>query len=70
MNEFSLEGRPYIELCDLLKVMGFCSSGGVAKKLIADGGVTVDGNVECRKRCKIRSGQVVVFNENQVAVAE
>ncbi len=70
MNKFSLEGRPHIELCDLLKIMGFCPSGGVAKKLIADGNVTVDGKVEYRKRCKIRSGQVVVFDENQVTVAE
>jgi len=70
MNKFNLEGRPHIELCDLLKIMGFCSSGGVAKKLIADGSVTVDGKVEYRKRCKIRNGQVVVFDENQVTVAE
>ncbi len=70
MNKFSLEGRPYIELCDLLKIMGFCSSGGVAKMMIADKNVTVDGEVECRKRCKIRSGQTIVFNEEQVTVTE
>jgi len=70
MNEFSLEGRPYIELCDLLKIMGFCSSGGIAKKLIADGNVTVDGKTEYRKRCKIRSGQNIIFDNNQVAVTE
>jgi len=68
MNEFSLEGRPYIELCDLLKIMGFCSSGGIAKKLIADGNVTVDGNIECRKRCKIRNGQAVTFDNNHITI--
>ena len=70
MNTFSLEGRSHIELCDLLKIMGFCSSGGVAKHLISEGSVTVDGEVEYRKRCKIRSGQVIIFDENQVAVTE
>jgi len=70
MNQFSLENRPYIELCDLLKITGFCPSGGVAKNLIAEGTVTVDGNIERRKRCKIRSGQVVEFNENKVTVIE
>jgi len=68
MNEFSLEGRPHIELCDLLKIMGFCSSGGMAKNLIAEGNVTVDGKVEHRKRCKIRDGQVISLNENKVTV--
>ncbi len=70
MNEFSLEGQPHIELCDLLKIMGFCPSGGTAKKLIADGNVMVDGKTEYRKRCKIHSGQRVTLDKNQVTVAE
>jgi len=61
MIEFELEGHDYIELCDLLKVTGLCSSGGEAKALVADGEVRVDGAVETRKRCKIRSGQTVEF---------
>lgn len=59
--DFELEGHDYIELCDLLKVTGLCSSGGEAKYLIAEGEVRVDGAVETRKRCKIRSGQTVAF---------
>jgi ribosome-associated protein len=61
VEEFKLEGHEFIELNHLLKVMGLCTSGGVAKALIAEGRVKVDGNVELRKRCKIRSGQVVEF---------
>jgi ribosome-associated protein len=49
----------FIPLCDLLKVCGVTESGGEAKHLIADGEVLVDGDVELRKRCKIRAGQVV-----------
>jgi len=59
--EFELAGHDYIELCNLLKVTGLCSSGGEAKTLIADGEVRVDGAIETRKRCKIRSGQTVEF---------
>ena len=59
MQEFDLDGHEYIELCNLLKLTGVAGSGGMAKMLIADGQVTVDGEIELRKRCKIRSGRVV-----------
>ncbi|MEU7000449.1 RNA-binding S4 domain-containing protein [Nonomuraea sp. NPDC046570] len=49
----------YIPLCDLLKYMGVTETGGMAKHLIAEGMVLVDGEVELRKTCKIRSGQTV-----------
>ncbi len=68
MIEFDLAEHEYIELHSLLKVTGLCESGGIAKLLIGDGLVTVDGEVELRKRCKIRTGQVVELNDQQVAV--
>ena len=46
MDEFKLEGKRFIELHNLLKVMGLCDSGGLAKKVIAEGHVKVDGHVE------------------------
>ena len=49
----------FIPLCDLLKYCGVTETGGMAKHLIAEGLVLVDGEVELRKTCKIRSGQVV-----------
>ena len=49
----------YIPLCDLLKYCGVTETGGMAKHLIAEGLVSVDGEVELRKTCKIRAGQVV-----------
>lgn len=69
MEEFELEGREFIELNNLLKVTGLCDSGGRAKGLIAEGRVMVDGQVELRKRCKIRTGQVVEFEGQQVNVS-
>jgi len=68
MHEFALEGREYIELHNLLKITGMCNSGGQAKLIIADGAVSVDGQVETRKRCKIRQGQCVEFNNESVTV--
>ncbi|MEU7747398.1 RNA-binding S4 domain-containing protein [Nonomuraea sp. NPDC052129] len=49
----------FIPLCDLLKYCGVTETGGMAKHLIAEGMVSVDGEVELRKTCKIRTGQVV-----------
>lgn len=69
MIEFDLAGHEYIELHSLLKVTGFCESGGIAKLLIGDGLVSVDGVVELRKRCKIRVGQIVELNNEQIAVS-
>lgn len=56
--QFHLTGD-YIELNKLLKFLGVAESGGAAKALVASGAVTVDGNVELRKACKIREGQTV-----------
>ncbi|MCF6471745.1 RNA-binding S4 domain-containing protein [Nonomuraea sp. MG754425] len=56
--EFELRTE-YIPLCDLLKYCGITETGGMAKHLIAEGMVLVDGEVELRKRAKIRAGQVV-----------
>ncbi|MBN2646111.1 MAG: RNA-binding S4 domain-containing protein [Desulfuromonadaceae bacterium] len=65
---FDLEGHEFVELNDLLKITGLCPSGGVAKLVIADGEVLVDGVVETRKRCKIRAGQRVEFDGQDVVV--
>jgi ribosome-associated protein len=69
MEEFDLEGGEYVELNSLLKLTGLCSSGGIAKMMIAEGNVLVDGQVELRKRCKIRSGQQVEFDGQQISIA-
>jgi len=68
MEEFKLEGHKFIELNNLLKIMGLCASGGEAKAVIAEGRVKVDGNVELRKRCKIRTGQIVEFEGHHIIV--
>ncbi len=68
MEEFKLEGHEFIELNHLLKVTGLCASGGMAKAMIAEGRVKVEGNVELRKRCKIRQDQIVEFEGRTIIV--
>ncbi|MEA3545148.1 MAG: RNA-binding S4 domain-containing protein [Thermodesulfobacteriota bacterium] len=68
MEMFNLDGREFIELNNLLKVAGKCPSGGVAKMIIGAGHVTVDGQVELRKRCQIRSGQIIEFEGQQITI--
>ena len=68
MATFSLGKHPHVELCDLLKLEGWCESGAQAKAVIAEGLVKVDGEVETRKRCKIVAGQTVVFETLSITV--
>ena len=68
MQQFELKDHEYIELNSLLKLTGITGSGGMAKVLIADGQVMVDGEVELRKRCKIRRGQTVAFQDETIEI--
>jgi ribosome-associated protein len=65
---FELEGD-FVELNQLLKLAGLCDSGGAGKALVASGIVTVDGAIELRKTCKIRSGQVVRSGDARIDVS-
>ncbi len=58
----------FIELCSLLKVANLVVSGGEGKAVVAEGLVRVDGQIELRKRCKIRPGQVVEFGGHRIDV--
>ena len=68
MEVFDLDGRALVELSDLLKLTGVRSSGAAAKMAVAAGLITVDGQVELRKRCKIRPGQTVACEGRQIFV--
>ena len=67
--DFTLTGD-YVELHNLLKITGLADSGGTAKQIVASGAVKVDGEVELRKTCKVRAGQVVLFGDTRIAVHE
>ena len=62
--KFKLDDE-YIQLQNVLKVCGLVDSGAMAKNIIQDGLVNVNGEVETRRGKKIRVGDVVtVFDES------
>ena len=68
-SKFELsEQDEYIELYKLLKAENLVESGGLAKNLIAEGYVKVDGEIETQKRKKIRRGMVVEFENDIIEV--
>lgn len=60
--EFEVKGT-YVELNQLLKLVGLCDSGGAGKVIVASGEVKVDGRTELRKTCKITAGQTVSLGD-------
>jgi ribosome-associated protein len=58
----------WIQLDQLLKATGLCSSGGGAHAEIEAGKVMVNGRVELRKRAKLRTGQRVSYAGETIAL--
>ena len=68
MTEFSLDDHEYIELNKLLKLMRLVNSGGEANFHIDSGEVLVNNLVETQKRKKLRTGDVISFNDKQITI--
>ncbi|MCA6364661.1 MAG: RNA-binding S4 domain-containing protein [Bacteroidetes bacterium] len=64
---FEIEGD-YIELIQLLKVLNIAETGGQAKWLVEEGSVKMNGEVEYRKRAKLRSGDVVETSGRKIEI--
>ena len=60
----------FVELHKILKFEGLADSGANAKQAIADGLVSVNGEVETRKRKKIRAGDQIDFIDHHIDVIE
>ncbi len=58
----------FVELYKILKFEGLVDSGGMAKQIIADGQVIVNGLVETRKRKKISSGDKIEYSGQSIDV--
>jgi ribosome-associated protein len=67
MIEFELNAE-YIELIKLLKLLQLVESGGQAKLVVEEGSVYLNGEVEYRKRAKIRPGDVIEFDGQQILI--
>ena len=61
-------GEDFIPLIQLLKVTQIAESGGEAQVMVLDEQVRLNGEIELRKRAKIRSGDVVSFQDVEIIV--
>lgn len=60
----------FVELYKILKFEGLADSGGMAKQAIAEGLVSVNGEVETRKGKKIRAGDQIDFIDQHIDVID
>ncbi|MBL0103671.1 MAG: RNA-binding S4 domain-containing protein [Bacteroidetes bacterium] len=67
METFKIKGE-YIQLNQLLKILGWCGSGSEANMIIESGDVMVNGVVELRKRNKIVPGTKVRFLDKEAEI--
>lgn len=67
MEEFKVEGD-YIELIQLLKVLGIAQTGGHAKMIVDEGIVIRNGEVELRKRAKLVPGDLIEIEDIQISL--
>ncbi len=59
-----------IQLDQFLKLNDVVSSGGEAKHLIQDGGVSVNGEVETRRGRKLKVGDIVTVGSKKLSVSQ
>lgn len=67
MRVVNISSEP-VELYKILKFEGIVATGGEAKLVIGDGQVTVNGEIETRKRRKIRDGDSIEFGAEKMRV--
>lgn len=67
MLDFKLEGE-FIQLIQLLKATNLVQSGGEAQMVVSDGLVKYNGEVDHRKRLKVRSGDIIEFKGTKIKV--
>ncbi len=58
----------YIELYKLIKLLDLVDSGADAKMIVADGHVVRNGEIEMRKRAKIRAGDTLVIGDVTIEI--
>jgi ribosome-associated protein len=69
MESFKLkEGEEYIPLKDLIKLLGWVDNGGEATFRIDNREVKVNGEIETQRRKKVRTGDIIMFGNNQAQV--
>ena len=67
MIEFKVTGD-YIPMIQLLKAANLVQTGGEAQIVVTEGLVKYNGQVDYRKRLKVRKGDVVEFDNQKIVV--
>ncbi|WP_184547425.1 RNA-binding S4 domain-containing protein [Mucilaginibacter sp. FT3.2] len=67
MIEFKLNGD-FIPMIQLLKAAGLVATGGEAQIVVSEGEVSYNGQVDYRKRLKVKRGDLVEFRGNKIMV--
>ena len=67
MIKFTLEGE-FIPLIQLLKATDLVASGGEAQMVVLDGLVKYNGEIDYRKRLKVKKGDIVEFNGETINI--
>ncbi len=62
------EQQETIDLQDFLKLRGLVETGGEAKFRVQGGEVRLNGQIETRRRKKLRRGDIVEYAGQRVAV--
>ncbi|GGM20520.1 RNA-binding S4 domain-containing protein [Deinococcus aerophilus] len=62
------EQQETIDLQDFLKLRGMVETGGEAKFRVQGGEVRLNGQIETRRRKKLRRGDIVEYAGQRVAV--
>ena len=62
------DDQPTIHLDQFIKAHALVETGGQAKLVIQDGLVQVNGEVETRRRRKLRQGDVVHYDQSELTV--
>ena len=60
--------EPYIELHKLIKLLDLVDTGGQAKVLIENSHVFRNGEIETRKRAKIKKGETITIGDVVIEV--
>jgi ribosome-associated protein len=67
MMEFKLT-EEYIHLIQLLKATHLVTTGGEAQIVVSQGEVKYNGQVDTRKRLKVKTGDIIEFRGEKILV--
>lgn len=67
VQTFKIEGE-FIHLIQLLKALNWVQTGGHAQLVVMEGEVRYNGQVDYRKRLKVRAGDTVEYDGKSVQI--